>query len=101
MISANDVDMVAEYADMLQVETRNMQNFPLLQAVGRTGKPVMLKRGMNATIEEWLLAAEYIAQRGNLDIVLCERGIRRSRGPPATPSTSPRSRSRSTSRISR
>jgi 3-deoxy-7-phosphoheptulonate synthase len=53
-----------------------MQNFALLQAVGSAGKPVMLKRGMNATIEEWLMAAEYIAQRGNLDIVLCERGIR-------------------------
>jgi 3-deoxy-7-phosphoheptulonate synthase len=61
---------------MLQVGTRNMQNFALLQAVGSTGKPVMLKRGMNSTIEEWLMAAEYIAQRGNLDIVLCERGIR-------------------------
>ena len=66
-----DVDLVASYADMLQVGTRNMQNFPLLQAVGGVGKPVMLKRGMNATIEEWLMAAEYIAQRGNLDIVLC------------------------------
>jgi 3-deoxy-7-phosphoheptulonate synthase len=53
-----------------------MQNFALLQAAGSAGKPVMLKRGMNATIEEWLMAAEYIAQRGNLDIVLCERGIR-------------------------
>ncbi len=53
-----------------------MQNFGLLQAVGRSGKPVMLKRGMNATIEEWLMAAEYVAQRGNLSIVLCERGIR-------------------------
>ena len=61
---------------MLQVGTRNMANFGLLQAVGDAGKPVMLKRGMNATIEEWLMAAEYIAQRGNLDIVLCERGIR-------------------------
>ena len=61
---------------MLQVGTRNMQNFALLQAVGQSGKPVMLKRGMQATIEEWLMAAEYIAQRGNLDIVLCERGIR-------------------------
>ena len=71
-----DVDLVASYADMLQVGTRNMQNFPLLQAVGGCGKPVMLKRGMSATIEEWLMAAEYIAQRGNLDIVLCERGIR-------------------------
>jgi 3-deoxy-7-phosphoheptulonate synthase len=71
-----EVDLVSSYADMLQVGTRNMQNFPLLQAVGAAGKPVMLKRGMNATIEEWLMAAEYIAQRGNLDIVLCERGIR-------------------------
>jgi 3-deoxy-7-phosphoheptulonate synthase len=71
-----DVDLVASYADMLQIGTRNMQNFPLLQAVGAAGRPVLLKRGMNATIEEWLMAAEYIAQRGNLDIVLCERGIR-------------------------
>ena len=76
VIDARDVDLVATYADMLQVGTRNMQNFPLLQAVGAAGKPVMLKRGMSATIEEWLMAAEYIAQRGNLDIVLCERGIR-------------------------
>ncbi|HEY3260215.1 MAG TPA: 3-deoxy-7-phosphoheptulonate synthase [Pseudonocardiaceae bacterium] len=76
VVGAQDVDMVAEYADMLQVGTRNMQNFPLLQAVGAAGRPVLLKRGMNATIEEWLMAAEYIAQRGNLDIVLCERGIR-------------------------
>ena len=76
VVDAHDVDTVASYADMLQVGTRNMQNFGLLQAVGGSGKPVMLKRGMNATIEEWLMAAEYIAQRGNLDIVLCERGIR-------------------------
>jgi len=76
VIDQRDVDLVAAYADMLQVGTRNMQNFPLLQAVGSSGKPVMLKRGMSATIEEWLMAAEYIAQRGNLDIVLCERGIR-------------------------
>ena len=76
VVDAGDVDLVAEHADMLQVGTRNMQNFALLQAVGGAGKPVMLKRGFNATIEEWLMAAEYIAQRGNLDIVLCERGIR-------------------------
>ncbi len=76
VVGADDVEMVANYADMLQIGTRNMQNFPLLQAVGTAGKPVLLKRGMNATIEEWLMAAEYIAQRGNLDIVLCERGIR-------------------------
>jgi 3-deoxy-7-phosphoheptulonate synthase len=73
---ATDVDVVAEHADMLQVGTRNMQNFGLLQAVGRAGRPVMLKRGLTATYEEWLMAAEYIAQRGNLDIVLCERGVR-------------------------
>jgi 3-deoxy-7-phosphoheptulonate synthase len=76
VVDANDVGLVSSYADMLQVGTRNMQNFALLQAVGGSGKPVMLKRGFNATIEEWLMAAEYIAQRGNLDIVLCERGIR-------------------------
>jgi len=76
VVDAHDVDLVSSYADMLQVGTRNMQNFGLLQAVGQCGKPVMLKRGMQATVEEWLMAAEYIAQRGNLDIVLCERGIR-------------------------
>jgi 3-deoxy-7-phosphoheptulonate synthase len=76
VVDAHDVETVATYADMLQIGTRNAQNFGLLQAVGAAGKPVMLKRGMNATIEEWLMAAEYVAQRGNLDIVLCERGIR-------------------------
>ncbi len=76
VIDPASVDLVSSYADMLQVGTRSMQNFTLLQAVGSAAKPVLLKRGMNATIEEWLMAAEYIAQRGNLDIVLCERGIR-------------------------
>src|SRR5712692_1844398 len=76
VIDPGSVELVASYADMLQVGTRNMQNFALLQAVGGASKPVLLKRGFNATIEEWLMAAEYIAQRGNLDIVLCERGIR-------------------------
>jgi len=76
VIDPGSVDMVASYADMLQVGARNMQNFALLQAVGSAGRPVLLKRGFSATIEEWLSAAEYIAQRGNLDIVLCERGIR-------------------------
>ncbi|MGO8959736.1 MAG: 3-deoxy-7-phosphoheptulonate synthase [Streptosporangiaceae bacterium] len=76
VIDPASVDLVCSYADMLQVGTRSMQNFALLQAVGAAAKPVLLKRGMNATIEEWLMAAEYIAQRGNLDIVLCERGIR-------------------------
>ncbi|MEU4224632.1 3-deoxy-7-phosphoheptulonate synthase [Nonomuraea sp. NPDC026600] len=76
VVDAQDVELVASYADMLQVGTRNAQNFALLQAVGAAGRPVMLKRGMSATIEEWLMAAEYVAQRGNLDIVLCERGVR-------------------------
>jgi 3-deoxy-7-phosphoheptulonate synthase len=76
VLDVKDVDDVAEYADMLQIGTRNMQNFGLLQAVGSVGKPVMIKRGLSATYEEWLMAAEYVAQRGNLDIVLCERGVR-------------------------
>jgi 3-deoxy-7-phosphoheptulonate synthase len=70
------VELVASYADMLQIGSRSMQNFPLLAEVGRTRKPVLLKRGFCATIEEWILAAEYVALGGNLDIVLCERGIR-------------------------
>ncbi|WP_119729691.1 3-deoxy-7-phosphoheptulonate synthase [Thermomonospora amylolytica] len=76
VVDAHDVELVASYADMLQIGTRNAQNFALLQAAGEAGRPVLLKRGMSGTIEEWLMAAEYIAQRGNLDIVLCERGIR-------------------------
>jgi 3-deoxy-7-phosphoheptulonate synthase len=76
VVDATDVELVASYADMLQIGTRNTQNFALLQAAGEAGKPVMLKRGMSGTIEEWLMSAEYIAQRGNLDVVLCERGIR-------------------------
>lgn len=69
-------DLVAEHADMLQVGSRNMQNFPLLRAVGRTGRPILLKRGFAATLDEWLLAAEYILAEGNPHVVLCERGIR-------------------------
>ncbi|GAA2100052.1 3-deoxy-7-phosphoheptulonate synthase [Actinomadura alba] len=76
VVDAGDVALVASYADMLQIGTRNAQNFTLLQAAGEAGRPVMLKRGMSGTIDEWLMAAEYVAQRGNLDIVLCERGIR-------------------------
>ena len=76
VVDARDVPVVVEHADMLQIGTRNMGNVGLLQAVGTCGKPVLLKRGMNATLQEWLMAAEYVAQRGNLDIVLCERGIR-------------------------
>jgi 3-deoxy-7-phosphoheptulonate synthase len=71
-----DVELVCEYADILQIGTRNMQNYFLLDEVGRTEKPVMLKRGMSATIEEWLLAAEYILSQGNPNVILCERGIR-------------------------
>lgn len=70
------VDTVAAYADLLQIGARNMQNFGLLRAVGRAGKPVMLKRGLAATIDEWLNAAEYIMNEGNPNVILCERGIR-------------------------
>lgn len=70
------VDLVARHADMLQVGSRNMHNTPLLEEVGRTGMPVLLKRGMSATIEEFLFAAEYILSKGNMQVVLCERGIR-------------------------
>ncbi|HLW00494.1 MAG TPA: 3-deoxy-7-phosphoheptulonate synthase [Ktedonobacterales bacterium] len=70
------VEVVAEHADMLQIGCRNMQNFPLLKAAGRSGKPVLLKRGFSATIEEWLLSAEYILSEGNPNVVLCERGVR-------------------------
>jgi 3-deoxy-7-phosphoheptulonate synthase len=67
---------VADYADILQVGARNMQNYPLLKKVGRIGKPILLKRGMSATIEELLLAAEYVLAEGNPNVILCERGIR-------------------------
>ncbi|HEY1351101.1 MAG TPA: 3-deoxy-7-phosphoheptulonate synthase [Ktedonobacteraceae bacterium] len=70
------VETVARCADILQIGARNMQNFPLLQAVGRRGKPVLLKRGLAATLEEWLLAAEYIVAAGNPQVILCERGVR-------------------------
>lgn len=68
--------LVAEYADILQIGARNMQNFSLLEAVGALGKPVMLKRGIASTVNEWLMAAEYIVARGNYQVMLCERGIR-------------------------
>jgi len=76
VVTPGDVALVASYADILQVGTRNMQNYALLQEVGRSGRPVMLKRGMSSTVEEWLLAAEYILSQGNRDVLLCERGIR-------------------------
>jgi 3-deoxy-7-phosphoheptulonate synthase len=76
VMAPEDVELVESYTDILQIGARNMQNFPLLRRVGTAEKPVMLKRGMSATIEEWLGCAEYILNEGNLDVILCERGIR-------------------------
>lgn len=76
IMSANQLDEFIENVDILQVGTRSMQNYPLLRALGKINKPVLLKRGMSSTIEEWLLAAEYILSSGNEQVILCERGIR-------------------------
>jgi len=76
VMGTDDVELVARYADVLQVGARNMQNYRLLEAVGRAGKPVLLKRGPSATMDEFLLAAEYVLNEGNRDVMLCERGIR-------------------------
>jgi 3-deoxy-7-phosphoheptulonate synthase len=76
VIDPRDVSWVSEYADILQIGTRNMQNFSLLTEVGKAKKPVLLKRGMYSTLEEWLNCAEYILREGNRDVILCERGIR-------------------------
>jgi len=76
VIDPRDVSWVAEFADMLQIGTRNMQNFALLKEVGRCSKPVLLKRGMYSTLNEWLNCAEYILSEGNPSVILCERGIR-------------------------
>ena len=76
VIDTRDVYLISEYADVLQIGARNMQNFSLLIEVGKCGKPVMLKRGMYSTIEEWLNCAEYIMNAGNPNVILCERGIR-------------------------
>ncbi|MBA4417029.1 MAG: 3-deoxy-7-phosphoheptulonate synthase [Syntrophus sp. (in: bacteria)] len=76
VLDPRDVLLVADYADMIQIGSRNMQNFSLLKEVGKTNQPVLLKRGMNATIEEWLNSAEYILREGNHRVVLCERGMR-------------------------
>jgi 3-deoxy-7-phosphoheptulonate synthase len=76
VIDPRDVSWVAEFADVLQIGTRNMQNFSLLKEVGQTGRPVLLKRGMYSTLEEWLNCAEYILSEGNPNVILCERGIR-------------------------
>ncbi len=76
VVDVESVPVVSSYADMLQIGSRNMQNFQLLKTVGKTNKPVLLKRGLSATINEWLNAAEYIMSEGNYNVVLCERGIR-------------------------
>lgn len=76
IVDVNAIDLHCEYADVLQVGARNMQNFELLKTVGKAKKPVLLKRGISATISEWLNAAEYIMSEGNYDVMLCERGIR-------------------------
>jgi 3-deoxy-7-phosphoheptulonate synthase len=76
VVDSRDVFWVSEYADVLQIGARNMQNFSLLKEVGRSQRPVLLKRGMNSTIEEWLNCAEYILNEGNHYVILCERGIR-------------------------
>ncbi len=76
VMSPDHVDLVAKYADILQIGARNMQNFVLLDEVGKTKKPVLLKRGLSSSIQEWLLAAEYVLAQGNEQVILCERGIR-------------------------
>jgi 3-deoxy-7-phosphoheptulonate synthase len=76
VIDPRDVSWVAEFADILQIGTRNMQNFSLLKEVGQSSRPVLLKRGMHSTLEEWLNCAEYILSEGNPNVILCERGIR-------------------------
>ncbi|MGB1658292.1 MAG: 3-deoxy-7-phosphoheptulonate synthase [Longimicrobiales bacterium] len=75
-LDPDGVDQVAEYADIIQIGARTMQNYALLRRAGRAGRPVLLKRGMSATIEEWLLAAEYLLAEGNHEVILCERGVR-------------------------
>lgn len=76
VMEVSEVEIVAEYADVLQIGTRNMQNYRLLKAVGKINKPVLLKRGMSATLQEFLMSAEYILSEGNYNVILCERGIR-------------------------
>lgn len=76
VMDPDDIPVICEYADILQVGARNCQNFSLLKKIGKTGKPVLLKRGMMTTIEEFLMAAEYILSEGNMNVILCERGIR-------------------------
>lgn len=75
-LDPDGADLVAEYADIVQIGARNMQNYPLLRRAGQTGRPILLKRGLSATIDELLLAAEYVLAEGNGDVILCERGVR-------------------------
>ncbi len=76
LMDAHHLDLVSKYADIIQIGARNMQNFMLLKSLGNTNRPILLKRGMSSTVDEWLMSAEYIASRGNPNIILCERGIR-------------------------
>ncbi|MDO8729803.1 MAG: 3-deoxy-7-phosphoheptulonate synthase [Candidatus Omnitrophota bacterium] len=76
LMDVRDLDIVERYADIIQIGARNIQNFDLLKEVGRSKKPVLLKRGMASTVKDWLLSAEYILQNGNFNVILCERGIR-------------------------
>ena len=76
IVNTNDIELIEKYADMFQIGARNMQNFQLLKEVGKAKKPVLLKRGLSATISEWLNAAEYIMSGGNMQVAFCERGIR-------------------------
>jgi 3-deoxy-7-phosphoheptulonate synthase len=76
VMDSNQIDLVEKYADVLQIGARNMQNYNFLKDLGKSSKPVMLKRGLSATIEEWLMSAEYVLSGGNTQVILCERGIR-------------------------
>jgi 3-deoxy-7-phosphoheptulonate synthase len=76
VMDLSQIELIDKYADIFQVGARNMQNFTLLRELGHVRKPVLLKRGISATIEEWLLSAEYVLSGGNTDVILCERGIR-------------------------
>jgi 3-deoxy-7-phosphoheptulonate synthase len=76
VMTVRDIDLVARYADILQIGARNAQNFMLLEEAGRTGKPILLKRGFASTVQDWLLSAEYVISQGNRQVMLCERGIR-------------------------
>ncbi len=86
LMDMRDIDAVLDVADVVQIGARNMQNYPLLAEIGRSGRPALLKRGLSSTLDELLMAAEYILKEGNPNVMLCERGITRSRTPTASPS---------------